>query len=150
MSIQMPFGFWVSTVLSKSCKHNKSSLKPSQWNFWWISNSRLVTVVLPYLCVDPPIWTRSGPMSKTPTIRAMKARIVLKLRRPILQEPSTSSTMSACAVVRHITSDRGEIYVSWSSRGLHFKLHLIQQLWTQNAVSSEMYWWRRCARERKR
>lgn len=45
-------------------------------------------------------------MSKTPTIRAMKARMVLKLRRPILQEPSTRSTMSACALVLHVTSER--------------------------------------------
>lgn len=36
----------------------------------------------------------------------MKARMVLKLRRPILQEPSTRSTRSACALVLHVTSER--------------------------------------------
>lgn len=48
-----------------------------------------------------PIWTLSGPMSNTLTRRAMKLRIVLKFIRPMLQEPSSSSTMSAFAVVLH-------------------------------------------------
>lgn len=43
-------------------------------------------------------------MSKTPTIRAMKALMVLKFRRPILQEPSTNRIISASAVVLHVTS----------------------------------------------
>lgn len=53
-----------------------------------------------------PICTLSGPISKTPTMRPMKLRMVLKLSRPILQEPSTSSTMSAFAVVLHWASTR--------------------------------------------
>lgn len=43
-------------------------------------------------------------MSKTLTMRAMKLRMVLKLMRPMLQEPSTSSTMSALAEVLHCVS----------------------------------------------
>lgn len=52
--------------------------------------------------------TLSGPMSKTPTMRAMKARMVLKFRRPILHEPSTSKMMSALAVDLHLASVRME------------------------------------------
>lgn len=48
-----------------------------------------------------PIWTLSGLMSNTLTMRPMKLRMVLKLMRPMLQEPSTSSTMSAFAAVLH-------------------------------------------------
>lgn len=54
-----------------------------------------------------PIMTLSGPMSKTPTMRAMKARMVLKFRRPILHEPSTSRMMSALAWLLHLASVRG-------------------------------------------
>lgn len=76
-----------------------------------LQNSPLSTDLI-YCSSEPntslPIWTRSGPMSNTPTMRAMKALMVLKLRRPILQEPSTSRTISAWAVVLHITSEQAE------------------------------------------
>lgn len=38
-------------------------------------------------------------MSNTLTVRAMKLRMVLKFKRPMLQEPSTSRMMSAFALV---------------------------------------------------
>lgn len=56
-----------------------------------------------------PIWTLSGLMSKTPTMREMKERMVLKFRRPILQEPSISRTISARALVLHTTSEGSEV-----------------------------------------
>lgn len=43
-------------------------------------------------------------MSNTLTVRAMKLRMVLKFMRPMLQEPSTSSMMSAFALVLHWAS----------------------------------------------
>lgn len=73
-------------------------------------------------------------MSKTPTMRAMKDLIVLKLRRPILQEPSTSSTMSAFALVLHDTSDN--TYGSESASN-HVKLYdsahktICEETWTE-------------------
>lgn len=38
-------------------------------------------------------------MSNTLTVREMKLRMVLKFKRPMLQEPSTSRMMSAFALV---------------------------------------------------
>ena len=77
-------------------------------------------------------------MSKTPTIRAMKARMVLKLRRPMLQEPSTRSTMSACAVVLHVTSERAKFQcLNLSKLRASKKIVHVQLSTTQNSVCGD-------------
>ena len=94
----------VVAVLDPTSKPTTSSTSPS-------SVGVITAVVVGSLCsirsvvmVTVPIWTRSGPMSKTPTMRPMKERMVLKLSRPMLQEPSTSRMMSALALVLHLAS----------------------------------------------
>lgn len=70
----------------------------------FVLQKKLITKVKRY----QPIWTLSGPMSNTPTMRAMKFLMVLKFIRPILHDPSTSSTISALADVRHWKSEMEE------------------------------------------
>lgn len=99
----MPFSLWVPTVLSQTW-----NIPPKQL-LQQFPKACITVIILKQrygVVWYPPTWTLSGPMSKTPTIRAMNERMVLKLRRPILQEPSTSNTMSACALVLQVTSVR--------------------------------------------
>lgn len=89
MVAQVPLRLRVSAVLSQTCGNNDLPVTMVTALREEAGGGRL------------PIWTLSGPMSNTPTVRAMKLRIVLKFMRPMLQEPSTSRMMSALALVLH-------------------------------------------------
>lgn len=79
-----------------------------------------------------PIWTLSGLISNTLTMRAMKLRMVLKFMRPMLQEPSTSSTMSAFAAVLHwVSAER------WRGGGRQWVRQLVRQPRVCEAFSDE-------------
>lgn len=77
---------------------------------------------------DPPILVLSMPMSKASTRFSKNIRTSRKLRRPMLQEPSTRITMSAMASVRHTnwsaagTSEKKtEWHLNWTDQGLNKK-----------------------------
>lgn len=93
MGVQVPLGLGVAAVLSQTCSQSVSSAELRRTFAKHVESE-----------LELPIWILSGPTSKTLTMRLMKLRMVLKFMRPMLQEPSTSSTMSALAEVLHWAS----------------------------------------------